>query len=90
MKINDRSTQQVLINRLNRLEGQIRGIKSMVQENRDCAEIMQQIAAARSALHGASLVFLKDTVSQCMRQKRAADTNPPELVDELMKMFKNT
>lgn len=90
MKINERSTQQDLINRLNRLEGQIRGITRMVQDNRDCAEIMQQISAARSALHAASLVFLKDTVNQCMRQKGTVDTNPSELVDELMKMFKNT
>ena len=90
MKIDNQTTQKDLVSRLNRLEGQVHGITRMVQENRDCTEIMQQLSAARSALHGATLVFLRDSVNQCMSRKDATERDQSMLVDELMKMLKNT
>lgn len=89
MKIENDLTQKDLITRLNRLEGQVRGITRMVQEERDCGEIMQQLTAARAALQSATLAFLKDTVTQCMNKKGTTDADQPMLVDELMKMLKN-
>ena len=46
----DEAQQQSLVTRLNRIEGQIRGIRRMVQEPRMCIEILQQLAAAEAAL----------------------------------------
>ncbi|NPV57935.1 MAG: metal-sensitive transcriptional regulator [Anaerolineae bacterium] len=58
MKINDPIIKQTMNNRLRRVEGQLRGIQTMVNDERDCSEILQQLSAARSALHGATMDFL--------------------------------
>ncbi len=66
MKLQDANAKQVLIKRLRRIEGQVRGVQSMVEQERDCQEILQQLAAIRSAVQGASLAFLEQYVSGCL------------------------
>ena len=58
--------QQALVTRLNRIEGQIRGIRKMVQEPRLCVEILQQLAAAEAALNRISLSVLRHHVESCV------------------------
>lgn len=58
--------QQALVTRLNRIEGQIRGIRRMVQEPRLCIEILQQLAAAEAALNRISLAVFKHHVDSCV------------------------
>ncbi|HOW91286.1 MAG TPA: metal-sensitive transcriptional regulator [Anaerolineaceae bacterium] len=53
-------------NRLNRLEGQLRGINRMVDENRECGEVLQQMTAARSALQSTIEAYLEDMVNECL------------------------
>jgi DNA-binding FrmR family transcriptional regulator len=60
------SEQQTLVTRLNRIEGQIRGIRRMVQEPRLCIEILQQLAAAEAALNRISLAIFKHHVDSCV------------------------
>ena len=60
------SEQQALVTRLNRIEGQIRGIRRMVQEPRLCIEILQQLAAAEAALNRISLAVFKHHVDSCV------------------------
>jgi len=62
----DDTQQQSLITRLNRIEGQIRGIRRMVQEPRLCIEILQQLAAAEAALNRISLAVFKHHVDSCV------------------------
>jgi CsoR family transcriptional regulator, copper-sensing transcriptional repressor len=62
----DESQQQALITRLNRIEGQVRGIRRMVQEPRLCVEILQQLAAAEAALNRISLAVFKHHVERCV------------------------
>jgi CsoR family transcriptional regulator, copper-sensing transcriptional repressor len=62
----DVSQQQGLVTRLNRIEGQIRGIRRMVQEPRLCVDILQQLAAAEAALNRISLAVLKHHVESCV------------------------
>ena len=64
----DESQQQAVVTRLNRIEGQIRGIRRMVQEPRLCVEILQQLAAAEAALNRISLAILRYHVEQCVPQ----------------------
>jgi DNA-binding FrmR family transcriptional regulator len=66
VKLEDPDAKQVLIRRLRRIEGQVRGVQSMVEQERDCQEILQQLAAIRSAVQGASLTFLEQYVSGCL------------------------
>ena len=58
-------TKQV-VNRLARIEGHIRSIRSMVAEDRACPEVLIQIAAARSALDQAARVLLEDHLTHCV------------------------
>jgi CsoR family transcriptional regulator, copper-sensing transcriptional repressor len=68
----DASQQQGLVTRLNRIEGQVRGIRRMVQEPRRCIDILQQLAAAEAALNRVSLAVLKHHVSSCVPQSTPA------------------
>lgn len=62
----DVAQQQLLVTRLNRIEGQVRGIRRMVQEPRLCVEILQQLSAAEAALNRVSLAILKYHVEHCV------------------------
>ena len=62
----DDTQQQTVVTRLNRIEGQIRGIRRMVQEPRLCIEILQQLAAAEAALNRISLAVFKHHVDSCV------------------------
>ncbi len=62
----DEAQQQALVTRLNRIEGQVKGIRRMVQEPRLCVEILQQLAAAEAALNRISLGVLRFHVESCV------------------------
>lgn len=62
----DPQQQQALVTRLNRIEGQVRGIRRMVQEPRLCVEILQQLAAAEAALSRISLAVVRHHVEHCV------------------------
>jgi DNA-binding FrmR family transcriptional regulator len=59
--------------RLRRIEGQVRGVMRMVEEDRDCPEILQQMSAIRAALHQASLVAARAYAARCLEGAGAAD-----------------
>ena len=60
--------QQALLTRLNRVEGQIRGIRRMLLEPRPCVEVLQQLAAAEAALNRVSLAVFKHHVDHCIAE----------------------
>ena len=62
----DPQQQQAIVTRLNRIEGQVRGIRRMVQEPRLCVEILQQLAAAEAALNRISLSVFRFHVERCV------------------------
>ena len=71
-----------LIHRLNRIEGQIRGIRGMVERSAYCTDILTQVAAANAALSAFSRVLLAEHIRSCV----AADirAGKDETVDELI------
>ena len=68
MKIENENSKTQLVQRLKRIEGQIRGIQTMLNEERDCREIMQQLSAVHSAVRSTSRVFFKDYSAVCLAQ----------------------
>jgi DNA-binding FrmR family transcriptional regulator len=66
MKIEDAETKGKLIQRLRRIEGQVRGVQDMLQDERDCREIMQQLSAVHAAVQGASRMFLQEYATACL------------------------
>ncbi|ATY83906.1 cytosolic protein [Kyrpidia spormannii] len=55
-----------VINRLARIEGHVRAIKEMAQDDRDCSDLLIQIAAVQKALDGVAKVILKDHLEVCV------------------------
>ena len=55
-----------VIDRLSRIEGHIRGIKKMVEEDRDCPELLHQIAAVKAALNKTGELILEDHIESCL------------------------
>lgn len=76
MKIQNQTAKEKLIQRLRRIEGQVRGVQGMLDEERDCREIMQQLAAIHSAVQGASRIFLQEYATSCLAQ--LDENTPPE------------
>jgi DNA-binding FrmR family transcriptional regulator len=74
--------------RLRRLEGQVRGVQKMLDEDRDCREIVQQLAAIRSAAHQASLILVRSYASECLvdESRGTAQQTINELVDVLTRV----
>ena len=68
MIIQNIETKEKLIQRLRRIEGQVRGVQNMLEEERDCREIMQQLAAIHSAVQGASRFFLQEYATTCLAE----------------------
>ncbi len=79
-----------LINRLNRIEGQVRGIKAMVERGAYCPDILIQTSAVNSALNSFSKVLLSNHIRTCVRNdiKDGNDEVVEELVTTLQKMMK--
>ncbi|MDD5369270.1 MAG: metal-sensitive transcriptional regulator [Anaerolineaceae bacterium] len=68
MKIQNPEAKEKLVQRLRRIEGQVRGVQSMLADERDCREIMQQLAAIHSAVQGASRFFLQEYATLCLSE----------------------
>jgi DNA-binding FrmR family transcriptional regulator len=78
---------KAILNRLSRIEGHVRSIKTMVEEERDCADILVQIAAVRSAVNRVGRVVLEDHVESCLLEA-AADGAADEVWSGMQKAFK--
>lgn len=82
----DRDEINSLVNRLNRIEGQIRGIKSMVENGSYCMDIMTQVSAASAALNSFNKEILNRHLHSCV--VRDIQNGNLESVDELSELFK--
>ena len=79
-----------LIDRLNRVEGQIRGIKKMVENNAYCPEILIQVSAANAALNSFTKVLLASHIRSCVAEdiREGKEETIDELVTVLQKLMK--
>lgn len=79
-----------LIHRLNRIEGQIRGIKGMVEKDAYCTDILMQVAAANAALNSFNKVLLANHIKTCVTRdiKEGKEETVDELLATLQKLMK--
>lgn len=75
-----------LVKRLKRLEGQVRGVQRMIDDERDCKEIVQQLSAIRSAAHQTSLLLIREHAAACLLTPGEADS-PQEVLDSLLSVL---
>lgn len=91
-KTKERSPQEYkkLINRLNRIEGQVRGVKRMVEEDAYCTDILVQVAAVNAALNSFNKELLANHIRTCVADdiREGNDETIEELVITLQKLMK--
>ncbi len=82
--------KRALINRLNRIEGQIRGLRGMVEKDAYCPDILTQVAAANAALNAFTRVLLADHIRTCVATdiREGNDAAIDELLATLQKLMK--
>lgn len=84
--IREEKLRATLISRLNRVEGQVRGIKGMIEKDAYCDDVLNQITAARAALKSISTLVLENHIHGCLVEKIQNGDN--EVVDELLRTIK--
>ena len=76
---------KAVLNRLSRAIGHLESVKRMVEEGRDCTEVLVQLAAVRSALSSTARVILKDHLEHCVGDGDSADLHAlNEAIDKFM------
>ena len=76
-----------LINRLNRIEGQVRGIRGMIEKDAYCADVLVQSAAVNAAINSFNKDLLSRHIHSCV--VRDIKNGDEEVIDELMKLITN-
>ena len=91
-KTTKRSAEQkkALLNRLRRIEGQVRGIQGMLEKDAYCTDIMVQVAAVNAALNSFNKVLLANHIKTCVTRdiKEGKEETVDELVTVLQKLMK--
>jgi DNA-binding FrmR family transcriptional regulator len=75
-------TKSNLISRLNRIEGQIRGIKGLIEKDTYCDDVLNQIAAAQSALNSVGRLLLEGHMKSCVVER--IQSGDHEVIEELL------
>ncbi|PEB50894.1 transcriptional regulator [Bacillus pseudomycoides] len=81
----DKEKEQIM-NRLKRIEGQVRGIQNMVENDRYCVDILVQISAINAAMKKVGMGILKNHTNHCV-SSAIKDGNGDEAIEELMTVF---
>ncbi|MCB0415320.1 MAG: metal-sensitive transcriptional regulator [Bdellovibrionales bacterium] len=80
------------LSRISRIEGQVRGIKKMIEDHEYCVDVLTQIKAARSALKSLELVVLEGHLHHCVNEALQSGKKPiiSKKLDEIMDLLKKT
>jgi DNA-binding FrmR family transcriptional regulator len=81
--------QSILIRRLRRIEGQVRGIERMIERHEYCIDILQQTAALRAAVDSVALLILEDHVQGCVRTA-AEQGDADKYIEEVLDVVRRT
>lgn len=80
--LREQNLKQNLVTRLNRVEGQVRGIKGMIEKDSYCNDVLNQISAVQAALDSISKLVLENHIHGCLVEKIRAGED--QIVDELI------
>jgi CsoR family transcriptional regulator, copper-sensing transcriptional repressor len=83
----DKSVEDGIHSRLRRIEGQIGGLRRMLEGGRDCVEIAQQVAAARAALDRVAVDLLAAGLERCVRMELDGRPHAEAALEKLKKAF---
>ena len=83
MRLQSDEARLRLQQRLNRIEGQVRGVNRMLDDDRDCREVIQQLTAVRAAVHQAGVELMRAYATQCLVEG-GTDYTDADVVDYLV------
>ena len=81
------SDKKKYIDRLNRIEGQVRGLKKMVEEDKDCMAVMKQIAATNGAIRSLGILILEEHLKGCVTGAIKDKTDDEDLIHQVIQIF---
>lgn len=88
-KVRDADAKTRNLKRLRRIEGQVRGLHKMIEDDRYCADIMAQISSVNEALRGVSRELMRNHLKHCATTAiRAGDNEAEAMYDELMDLMR--
>ncbi len=88
----DPEAKHAIVSRLRRIEGQVRGLQKMIEEERYCADVLMQLSSVQEALRGVGRALLQNHLRHCATEAiRSGDPDKTEaMYDELMElMYRN-
>lgn len=83
--IEDAEERRKIVNRLRRLEGQVRGLQTMIESGKDCDAVLTQVMAAKSALNQVGLHVIGHAMKRCLVDDTVQTRD--EVIDEAIKVF---
>ena len=94
MKMQNPEVKDKLGLHLRRVEGQVRGVQRMLEEERDCRAIMQQLAAIHASVQSASRIFLGEYAAACLREAGSEGAGPArtqaQLIQDMLALMDKT
>ncbi len=76
-----------IIKRLNRIEGQVRGLRQMVEKERPCYDVLKQVAAVRGAVQSLGQVILREHLDECIASFGQDTKKTKEFKENIVKLF---
>lgn len=83
--LDDAEERKRIVNRLRRLEGQVRGLQTMIENGQECDAVLTQVMAAKSALNQVGLHIVGHAMKRCLVDEQAETRE--EVIDEAIKVF---
>lgn len=77
--MSEEDPRKSIIMRLRRIEGQVRGVQRMIEEEADCGEVLNQVAAIRSAVNQVGLLVFENHAQDCLRSVARNESNGEDL-----------
>jgi DNA-binding FrmR family transcriptional regulator len=76
-----------VVNRLKRIEGQIKGVLNMIEQNKDCRDVITQLSASRSAIDRTVGLIVSMNLEQCVRENMEKGDSTEDLVKEAVNLL---
>ena len=83
MNFDNPKSKDGILQRLRKIEGQVRGVQNMITEDRSCEDIIQQMTSIRAAVHSASVFLLQEHAVECLLNKEYDRKDREEFVNSL-------
>ncbi|HPO12084.1 MAG TPA: metal-sensitive transcriptional regulator [Candidatus Hydrogenedentes bacterium] len=80
-------TNKLILDRIHRIEGQVKGIRRMIEERRGCYEVVKQTAATAGALRSLGVVIMERHLNECIDRAISGELSREQLVGQLLDVF---